>query len=241
MPHRERLNRVVEGMKALDVDALVLTPGASMSYLSGFAHGHAAERLLALIVRRDGAASWIVPAMNDPQVRDHALPGQPVRAWTDAEMYLPALRDAVAGARSVAFDDEARAAFLMDLTAIAPDVRVSHASAVVRPLRARKDADELARLRAAGRVVDDTIPLAVSFCRAGRTEAELEAELRSALRSRGVDQAVAFTIIASGPNAALPHHETASRALQAGDVVILDFGTREPGGYHSDITVTCAV
>jgi Xaa-Pro aminopeptidase len=69
----------------------------------------------------------------------------------------------------------------------------------------------------------------------------VEADLRRALRERAPDQSVAFTIIASGPNAALPHHETAGRVLERGDVVILDFGTREPGGYHSDITVTCAV
>jgi Xaa-Pro aminopeptidase len=141
----------------------------------------------------------------------------------------------------VAFDDEARAAFLMDLMGVAPNVEVTKASGIMRGLRVRKDAEELARLRAAGRVVDETIPQAIALCRAGRTEAEVEAELRRAMVARGPDQAVAFTIVASGANGALPHHETGSRRLEQGDVVILDFGTREPGGYHSDITVTCAV
>jgi Xaa-Pro dipeptidase len=90
-------------------------------------------------------------------------------------------------------------------------------------------------------VVDETIPQAIALCRPGRTEAEVEAELRRAMLARGPGQAVAFTIVASGPNGALPHHETAGRRIEQGDVVILDFGTREPGGYHSDITVTCAV
>jgi Xaa-Pro aminopeptidase len=237
----ERLQRVTRAMNENDLDALLLTPGASMFYLSGFDHGHAAERLLALVVKRDGSSSWITPTMNVPQLQLHAQANQPIRAWTDAETFLPALKDAVAGARTIAFDDEARAAFLMDLAALAPHANFRTASTILRTLRARKTSDELARLRAAGKVVDDTIPTAISLCRAGRTEAEVEADLRRALLQRAPDQTVAFTILASGPNAALPHHETGSRKLQQGDVVICDFGTREPGGYHSDITVTCSV
>jgi Xaa-Pro aminopeptidase len=238
----QRLNALARELDRADIDALILTPGASMFYLSGFAHGHAAERLLALVVTRGGASSWIVPAMNVPQVTAHARPGQPVRSWADGEGFLPALRDAVAGASVVAFDDEARAAFLMDLMAVAPRARVIKASTIIRGIRARKDAEELARLRIAGKIVDDSIGEAVALCKAGRTEAEVEADLRNLLLSRApAGSAVAFTIVASGPNAALPHHETGQRVIRQGDGVILDFGVREPGGYHSDITVTCTV
>src|SRR3954470_15938943 len=96
-----RLSRVAEALATANIDALVLTPGASMFYLSGFEHGHAAERLLALVVKRDDTASWIVPAMNVPQVSAHAGSGQPVRPWADGEGFLPALRDAVAGANAI--------------------------------------------------------------------------------------------------------------------------------------------
>src|SRR3954470_18800411 len=136
----ERLQRVTRAMNERDVDVLLLTPGASMFYLSGFDHGHAAERLLAMVVRRDGSASWIAPVMNVPQLQAHTSPEHPIRAWGDAETFMPALKDAVAGARTVAFDDEARAAFLMDLTALSPHVTLSKASSIVRPLRTRKTA-----------------------------------------------------------------------------------------------------
>src|SRR5215212_9691059 len=74
------------------LDVLVLCPGADQFYLSGFEHGHAGERLLALVVKRDGSSHWIAPAMNVPQVEVHAAAGQWVRGWADAEGYLPALR-----------------------------------------------------------------------------------------------------------------------------------------------------
>jgi D-alanyl-D-alanine dipeptidase len=237
---QERLRRAAEALKAADVDALLLTPTADMLYLSGFIHEHAFKRLLALVLRRDGSSRWITPAMNVSQVKDHALPGQPIRAWEDHEGYLPALREAVEGVRSVAFDNEARAEFLLDLLSVSPGVCLAKAGDITGPLRLRKDAAELELLRAAGRTVDDTISEAISLCRPGRTEAEIDEDLRKALRRRSPESQVAFTIIASGPNGAFPHHDTGSRALQTGDIVILDFGTRYQG-YNSDITVTCSV
>jgi Xaa-Pro aminopeptidase len=236
----QRLERAASALRDAGVDALLLTPGADLFYLTGLEHTHAFKRLLALVLRADGSAAWITPAMNVPQVREHALSGQPVRSWTDDEGYLPALQERTAGLKTIAFDDEARAAFLLDLLFVAPEVRVRKAGDVMRALRSRKDAAELETLRAAGRTVDETIPEAIAFCRPGRREIEVDEDLRAALGRRSPESSVAFTIVASGPNAALPHHETGARKLQQGDVVVLDYGTRL-NGYHSDITVTCSV
>src|SRR5205807_1573552 len=79
----------------------------------------------------------------------------------------------------------------------------------------------------------------LALCRPGRREDEIDADLRQRLVARSPESTVAFTIIAGGPNAALPHHETSNRALRPGDVALLDFGTRL-NGYHSDITVVCS-
>jgi D-alanyl-D-alanine dipeptidase len=178
--------------------------------------------------------------MNVPQVKAHALPDQPIRAWADGEWFQPALREALAGAGTVAFDDEARAGFLLDVLALNPAPRVVRASAVTRALRIRKAPAEIDALRAAGRTVDDTIAEAVSLCRPGARESDVDRALRDALLRRSPDSAVAFTIVAGGPNSALPHHETGDRALRRGDVVVLDYGTRRQK-YLSDITVTGSV
>ena len=252
---KERMNRAVAAMRAKGVDALVLTPGADLFYLTGFEHSHAGERLLALVLRQDGSAQWIAPAMNVPQVEECAAQDQKIRGWTDTEWYNAALRDAIAGTRTIAFDDEARSRFLLDLIEVAPSARIVHASQILRSLRIRKDAAELAMLRAVAKQVDQTIAQVIEMCRPGRSEAEIDQELRSALLKLDPTSAIAFTIIASGPNSALAHHETANRKLQRGDVVILDYGTRgtvpiagakgdftsHSFGYLSDITVTCSV
>jgi Xaa-Pro aminopeptidase len=91
----------------------------------------------------------------------------------------------------------------------------------------------------------------VAMCKPGRSEAEVDELLKGSLLKRDAESAVAFTIVASGANSALPHHETGKRVLERGDVVILDYGTRggvpvggglsHIYGYQSDITVTCSV
>ncbi len=238
---RWRQARAAETLRSLGLDAGLFAPGSDLYYLTGFEHSHAGERLLALVLRADGSSTWIVPEMNVPQVVEATgLKAEELRRWSDAETFLPALREATSGLTSLAFDDEARAGFLLDLMAAAPGICVRKAGAIARALRVCKDADELAALRAAARTVDETIPEAISFCRPGRRENEIEEDLKRALLRRSSESTVAFSIIASGENSALPHHETGSRVLQTGDVVVLDYGTRLHG-YHSDITVTCSV
>jgi Xaa-Pro aminopeptidase len=151
----------------------------------------------------------------------------------------------------VAFDEEARAGFVMDLMQVAKPERLVPSSEILRGMRIRKDAKELEMLRRVARQVDETIPEAVAMCEPGRSEGEVDGLLRAVLLKRDPESAVAFTIIASGPNSALPHHETGKRVLRKGDVVILDYGTRggvpvgggmsHIYGYQSDITVTCSV
>lgn len=239
-PFYARTARVAELLHSQGLDAMLLTPGADQFYLSGFEHGHAFRRLLALIVKADGGIAWIAPTMNEAQIREVGLGGGTLRTWTDGETYLPALREATAGLRSIAFDNEARAEFLMDLLQVNPGVRVVKASDVMTPLRSRKDAAELALLRAAAKTVDDAIPYAVNLCIPGRSEEEVSELLQAELLRTSTDSTIGFTIIASGPNGAFPHHDTGSRKLEQGDVVIVDYGTVHQG-YRSDITITCSV
>ncbi len=235
-----RMRRAAAAMADQRVDAMILTPGPDQYYLTGFEHGHAAERLLALVLRPDGTATWITPVMNEAQVLEKSLPDQVVRAWTDAEGYLPALRDAVRGVECVAWDEEARSAFLLDLREVLPTGRVVRSGDVMRRLRLCKTAEELQVMRAAARTVDETITEAVALCAPGRTELQIEADLRTALVRRSRESSVAFCIVASGPNSAMPHHENGARPVREGEVVILDFGTHLHG-YYSDITVTCCI
>lgn len=237
--YRRRRERAAAALQRTGVDALLLTPGADLTYLTGFEHSHAGERLLALVLRADGASSWIAPRMNREQVLEAGAAEADLLCWNDSEGYLPSLARALGGASSLAWDDEARSGFLLDLLREAPSLRLQSSSSLLRSLRLRKEPGELDRLRQAAATVDACRRAAVELCLPGRTELEIDADLRALMLAESPTAEVAFTIVAGGPNSAFPHHETGRRRLERGDVVILDFGTRE-AGYHSDITVTCS-
>src|SRR5207248_2277846 len=73
--------------------------------------------------------------------------------------------------------------------------------------------------------------------RPGRTEAEVGADIAAAMREAGHAR-IDFVIVASGPNAASPHHATSDRRIEPGDPVVVDIGGTMPSGYCSDSTRT---
>jgi Xaa-Pro aminopeptidase len=107
------------------------------------------------------------------------------------------------------------------------------------PLRAVKDAEELAVLARAASAADAAFADIVLVPFAGRREADVAADLADALRRHG-HRTADFTIVGSGPNGASPHHEAGERVIADGDAVVLDFGGHLDG-YYSDITRTVFV
>jgi Xaa-Pro dipeptidase len=104
----------------------------------------------------------------------------------------------------------------------------------------RKDAVELAELRAAGAAIDRVHARVVEWLRPGRTEAQVAADIAAAIVEEG-HVAADFVIVGSGPNGASPHHSVSDRVIERGDVVVVDIGGPLPSGYSSDSTRTYAV
>jgi Xaa-Pro aminopeptidase len=103
-----------------------------------------------------------------------------------------------------------------------------------------KSAEEVACIRRAQHITDDVFAHLVGFLRAGLTEREVAAEIVYQHLRRGASSMSFDPIVASGPNGALPHARPTDRPLQAGDLVVLDFGGFVDG-YASDMTRTVAI
>jgi len=222
-----------------DVDALLLSVGADLPYLTGY-EAMPLERLTMLVVPRDGEATLVVPALEAPRVVERPEVFT-VRPWTESEQPIDIVADLVGARQALAIGDQTWSGFLVDLQAALPASAFHRASGVMSELRAVKDEAEVASLRRAAAAVDriagrlqgGEIPVL------GRTEAELSAELGRQIVDEGHHR-VNFAIVAAGANAASPHHEPGSRVIGAGEVVLCDFGGTmldEWGvGYCSDIT-----
>jgi Xaa-Pro aminopeptidase len=231
-----RLERVRAAMTRLGVDALLLSLGADLPWITGY-EAMPLERLTMLVLPADGDAVLVVPQLEAPRVEEQ--PGLfSLRPWQESEDPVAIVADLVAGRRQLAISDRAWATFVLQLQARLPQASWQPASFVTSPLRAVKDADEVAALavasaaadRVAGQLVAGEIPLI------GRTEAEVSEDISRRLIAEG-HRHVNFAIVGSGPNSASPHHDAGPRKIGPGEAVVCDFGG-VLDGYCSDITRT---
>ncbi|HUY22586.1 MAG TPA: Xaa-Pro peptidase family protein [Acidimicrobiales bacterium] len=241
-----RLDRVRARMGELGVDALLLSHGADLPWLTGY-RAMPLERLTLLVLPCDGEAVLLVPALEAPRV-----PSAPslftLRPWSESEdpVALAAALLAATDGATYAVSDRAWAQSLLALQAALPGARWAAASTVTSPLRAVKDAGEVAALQAAAHAADRVAALlqAGEIPLAGRTELQVSEEIGAGLLAAG-HRRVNFAIVGSGPNGASPHHDAGERVIGEGDTVVCDFGgeyaLHDDVGYCSDITRTVAI
>ncbi|MGV9415587.1 M24 family metallopeptidase [Nocardia sp. NPDC003693] len=233
-----RLERAAELTRAAHLDALLITPGPDLQYLIG-SRAQSFERLTCLVVPASGETpSVIIPKLELASLGASAAGelGLQVVDWVDGVDPYALVKSVLnAGART-AVDDAMPALHLLPIADRLGKVPVS-ATAVLRELRMIKDPSEIEALRRAGAAIDRVHARMGEFLRAGRTEAEVGADIAAAIVAEGHTRA-AFVIVGSGPHGADPHHEVSDRVIEDGDVVVIDIGGPVEPGYFSDSTRT---
>ena len=231
-----RVQRLQATMADSDVDVTLLSVGADLPYFTGY-EAMPSERLTVLIVPADGVPVLFVPELEAPGVE----PGEfEIRAWGETESPVKLATAVVKRPRTAAAGDHMWSVFLTRFIGEWPSTSWVPASSLTGRLRIRKDDEEVALLRSAAHGVDrvmERIPTEVAF--AGHTEAEVARYLAALTVEEDHDEAE-FTIVASGPNGASPHHHPGDRVIEVGDLVVCDFGGRH-SGYYSDSTRTFVV
>lgn len=223
----DRVTQVRESLEGWQVDALLITSAANRRWLSGFTGS--AGRLLVTRDRAILAADsryWEQAAHQAPQFEIHRLKGEK----DDTAKFLR-----MSGAERIGI--EARHVSLAEYSALKREkpYRWRALPTTVEPFRAVKTADELAAIRRAARITDDTVAQFPRLARPGVSERALAWELEKYMRETGADRPGFDIIVASGPNSALPHHRPGDRLLEPGDMIVVDLGS-EVDGYRSDLT-----
>ena len=113
-------------------------------------------------------------------------------------------------------------------------------TATLQRLRAVKDAGEVARIQAAAAIADRALADVVTLLTERPTEREVAHHLDQTMWAYGASGPAYETIVASGPNAALPHARPSHRTIEQGDLVIIDVGAMVEG-YRSDMTRTFVI
>lgn len=238
MTHSSRRARLGAELRAADLDAMLVTDLINVRYLSGFT-GSAG----ALLVYADERAPVLA---TDGRYRTQAArqaPDLQVAIERSGPRHL-ITQAAAAGARRIGFEAhvvtvDGFEALSAALCGVEDTVELVRASNTVETLREVKDPGEVAWVRRACEAADAALSDLVQRggLRPGRTEREVRRELEALMLDHGADAASFETIVAAGPNSAIPHHRPTEAVLAAGDFVKIDFGALV-AGYHSDMTRT---
>jgi Xaa-Pro aminopeptidase len=232
--HVARLGHAQQRIAKAGVDAALITCPANVRYLSGLVSSNAAVLLPA-----DGAAVLGTDARY-AETAERNCPD--VELVTERQIESALVRLAAArGCRTLAFEaQEMTVERHCELSALDGGPQLVPLGRVVEQLRMVKDETEIALLARACAITCEAFVEVLSGIVPGRSERELAVLLERAMIDRGAE-AVAFgTIVASGPNGAIPHHSPGERAFAAGDLITIDCGARY-GGYHADMTRTVAL
>lgn len=239
-----QLDKVQAWVSDHKLDVAYISNFESIKYLTGFG-SDPIERVLALFVFPDHEPFLFAPALEVEAIKDTRW-NHPVYGYLDHEkpfqLIAKYIRERNANPihwgienNNLTFDryevlrsEFSNAKFEQNLTP------------VFEKLRMIKTADEIEKLNAAGAEADYAFEVGFNAVAAGKTEADVAAELEYALKKRGVMEMSFDTLIQAGAHAAEPHGATGMNQIQNNELVLFDLGTIHDG-YISDTSRTVAL
>ncbi|HEX2622922.1 MAG TPA: Xaa-Pro peptidase family protein [Phototrophicaceae bacterium] len=221
-------------------DAIAIVPGANMKYFTGLDY-HLSERPIIALFTGD-ELSFIVPELEVPQI--HARPDLEVRlfTWTDKDGYQGAFNTAVEAlgltGKTLGVDDKTMRLFeWLGFLEADPDMKLEEFGKDLLWIRSQKDTEEVDAMREAIRLSEQALDNVLPRIEPGMTERDISTMLDIELSELGC-QGLAFkSLIQTGPNSALPHGDITDRALQSGELLLIDYGGMYQS-YPADITRT---
>ncbi|HEX6065744.1 MAG TPA: Xaa-Pro peptidase family protein [Longimicrobiales bacterium] len=235
----ERRAKAQRLMTTSGVHALLVEPGPSLDYFGGLRWGRS-ERLFGLLIPRKGEAVVICPAFERERAESQINGRFRIRVWQEDEspyaLIGSTLRDWGFAAGTLAVESSARVFVSDALAKVRPAMTVISGDAITQACRGIKDAHEIALMRHANRVTIEAFRATFQTLREGMTQQELSRILSQAFQKLGYNGGA---LVLFGESSAYPHGLEKPRALEAGQVVLIDGGT-SVNGYASDITRTVA-
>src|SRR5260370_42083687 len=147
-----RLESVRDSVRTAGLDAVLLTPGPDLRYVTGY-HAKQLERLTCLVVPAQGDPALFVPRLELPaaQASPAGSLGLEIVPWAETADPFAMVAGLLGDVSAVGLSDRMWALFVLRFRDVRPSARLALAGRALRPLRVRKTPAEAAARAAAGR------------------------------------------------------------------------------------------
>ena len=223
---KKYLDRLVGLLNNSNMDAILIAPSEEMEFIMGH-NTHICERFQALIIKKDGTYFYICNLLTVGEIQDVLGPDIPVYGWFDGDEFTHTVKKAFEEhaliGKTIGVNSTERAFLILQIME-AMDVKFVNGKPILEEMRMIKDEEEIANLRMAAHITDESFEELLKFIKPGIKEADISNKMNEIFKAKGADEG--FTMVCSGPNSSYPHYAGDQRVIQEKDVIILDWGCK---------------
>lgn len=223
---KKYLDRLVGLLNNSNMDAILIAPSEEMEFIMGH-NTHICERFQALIIKRDGSYFYICNLLTVGEIQDVLGPDIPVYGWFDGDEFTDTVKLAFEEndliGKTIGVNSTERAFLILQIME-SVDVKFVNGKPILEEMRMIKDEEEIANLRMAAHITDESFEELLKFIKPGIKEIDISNKMNEIFKAKGAD--VGFTMVCSGPNSSYPHYAGDQRVIQEKDIIILDWGCK---------------
>ncbi len=240
---KRRIKAIRDQLNKSRINCLIITKPANVTYATGFL----GDDSWAVITTRLGEAPsrsqkgqvyLITDSRYTEQARKECVRCKIIQRTDSLPQAVAKLLKRLKSVKTVTIEKSTSLADF-ELLKKTVKVRLKTVANLIETVRSCKDNSEIAAIKAASRIAAKAFKQTLGYIKPGITENELAGLLNLQIRRLGAKNSF-DTIVAFGPNASRPHHQSSKRKLKRRDTILIDFGVKYKG-YCCDITRCFAV
>ena len=235
---RARIEKAQALMKAHNIAAILIEPGAAMDYFSGIQWWRS-ERLTALVIPQKGEIAVVTPFFEKPSVMESLTLGDDVRVWQEHESPFDVVADILKSrgitSGDIGFESSVRYFVVTGISKAMPAMNIVPAEPITLGCRMYKTASELALMHKANEVTLRAYAFVFNNLKIGMSQQDVKSLMNTAQQTLGGSKAWCLALFNDA--SAYPHGTNAKQVIKEGSVVLLDSGC-SVHGYQSDISRT---
>ena len=239
---RNRITFLREELDRLSVDTLWILQPENRRYLSGFkaTDGQLTESSGSLLITKEESL-LVTDSRYTTEAEHEAVDFEVVTLKKGFVEGIPNLLSRL-GTRNLGFEEThvtwgAHHELARAFRKLSPPIRLTPLKGLVENMREVKDADEIRVMEASAALMSRILSEIIDTLKPGTTERKVAWQIENLAREGGAEGLAFPSIVASGPNSALPHAVPTDRKIRTREPITLDVGVKLDS-YCCDMTRT---